>query len=284
MQEEFGITTKMAEDFRTARPKEYYRKFLEQEVRPDGRELGETRTTVINVGCLSTANGSALVKIGNTTVMCGIKAECAKPKTEEPAHGFIVPNVELSPMCSPQFRPGMPGEQARVLSQFMLEVMKNSNCIDVKKLCIEPGRLVWTLYCDIVCLDYGGNVTDACVLSLLAALNNTVLPNVVLNKDTDKFEAFPDQSTTLQLQSSPVSSTFAIFDDEILFVDPTAEEENLATGQLTIVTTDDKLCMVHKPGGTPLTDQQLCLCIKQAFERTKEVLRLIDDTISSVER
>lgn len=37
-------------------------------------------------------------------------------------------------------------------------------------------------------------------------------------------------------------------------------------------------------GGTPLTDQQLCLCIKQAFERTKEVLRLIDDTISSVER
>lgn len=37
---------------------------------------------------------------------------------------IIVPNVELSPMCSPHFRPGMPGEQARVLSQFMLEVMK----------------------------------------------------------------------------------------------------------------------------------------------------------------
>ena len=35
---------------------------------------------------------------------------------------------------------------------------------------------------------------------------------------------------------------------EILFVDPTAEEENLATGQLTIVTIQDKLCMVHKPG------------------------------------
>lgn len=34
-------------------------------------------------------------------------------------------------------------------------------------------QLVWTLYCDIVCLDYGGNVTDACVLSLLAALNNS---------------------------------------------------------------------------------------------------------------
>jgi exosome complex RNA-binding protein Rrp42 (RNase PH superfamily) len=34
----------------------------------------------------------------------------------------------------------------------------------------------------------------------------------------------------------------------ILFVDPTAGEENLATGMVTIVTTDDKLCLVHKPG------------------------------------
>ncbi|XP_022323921.1 exosome complex component RRP43-like [Crassostrea virginica] len=274
----------MADDFRTARPKEYFRKFLEQEVRPDGRELGETRTTVINVGCLSTANGSALVKIGNTAVMCGIKAELAKPKTEEPSSGFLVPNVELSPMCSPQFRPGLPGEQARVLSQFMLEVIKNSKCIDVQKLCIVSGKLVWTLYCDIVCLDYDGNVTDACVLSLLAALNNTTLPKVTLNEDTDKFEAFPEQPSALELQSNPVSSTYAIFDDEILFVDPTAEEENLATGQLTIVTIQDKLCMVHKPGGTPLTDQQLSLCIKQAFKRSTEVLRLIDDTLSSVER
>lgn len=41
---------------------------------------------------------------------------------------------------------------------------------------------------------------------------------------------------------------FYFYFSEILFVDPTAEEENLATGQLTVVTTDDKLCMVHKPG------------------------------------
>ncbi|XP_048774394.1 exosome complex component RRP43-like [Ostrea edulis] len=274
----------MADDFRTARPKEYFRNFLEQEVRPDGRELGETRTIVINIGCLSTANGSALVKVGNTTVMCGIKAELAKPKTEEPTHGFIVPNVELSPMCSSQFRPGPPGEQAQVLSQFMLEVIKNSNCIDVEKLCVISGRLVWTLHCDVVCVDYDGNVTDACILSLLAALNNTTLPEVSLNEDTDKVEAFPDRPTALVLQCSPVSSTYAIFDDEILFVDPTAEEENLATGQLTVVTANGKLCMVHKPGGTPLTDEQMSLCIRQAFSRTSEVLRLVDDTISSVER
>lgn len=44
---------------------------------------------------------------------------------------IIVPNVELSPMCSPQFRPGIPGEQARVLSQFMLEVMKKYDLVEI---------------------------------------------------------------------------------------------------------------------------------------------------------
>ena len=36
---------------------------------------------------------------------------------------FSVPNVELSPLCSPHFRSGPPGEQAQVMSQFMLEVV-----------------------------------------------------------------------------------------------------------------------------------------------------------------
>ena len=33
-------------------------------------------------------------------------------------------------------------------------------------------QLVWVLYCDLLCLDYDGNITDACVLALLAALKN----------------------------------------------------------------------------------------------------------------
>ena len=44
------------------------------------------------------------------------------------------------------------------------------------------------------------------------------------------------------------------------------------------------ICTNPFAGGTPLTDQQLSLCIKQAFKRSTEVLRLIDDTLSSVER
>lgn len=35
-------------------------------------------------------------------------------------------------------------------------------------------QLCWVLYCDIMCLDYDGNLLDACVISLLAALKNSM--------------------------------------------------------------------------------------------------------------
>jgi ribonuclease PH len=43
-------------------------------VRPDGRSLKKFRPVSVNVGSIKTAEGSAIVKIGNTVVVCGIKA------------------------------------------------------------------------------------------------------------------------------------------------------------------------------------------------------------------
>ena len=34
-----------------------------------------------------------------------------------------VPNVDLPPLCSSQFRPGPPSEQAQVLSQFVADII-----------------------------------------------------------------------------------------------------------------------------------------------------------------
>ena len=48
--------------------------YIEKSVRSDGRSLLEFRPTIINRDSISKADGSALVKIGNTTVICGIKA------------------------------------------------------------------------------------------------------------------------------------------------------------------------------------------------------------------
>ena len=40
-------------------------------------------------GSVSTADGSALVRMGNTTIVCGVKAEIAEPELEKPNEGYL---------------------------------------------------------------------------------------------------------------------------------------------------------------------------------------------------
>ena len=42
-----------------------------------------------HAGSISTADGSALVRLGDTTVVCGVKAEIAEPDLDRPEDGFL---------------------------------------------------------------------------------------------------------------------------------------------------------------------------------------------------
>ncbi|KAG8007988.1 Exosome complex component RRP43, partial [Nibea albiflora] len=257
--------------------------FQKENCRPDGRELTEFRTTTLNIGSISTADGSALVKIGNTTVICGIKAELANPPVEAPGKGYIVPNVDLPPLCSSRFRPGPPGEQAQAASQFIADVIESSELIRTEDLCIDRGKLCWVLYCDLMCLDYDGNVLDACVIALLAALKNTQLPEVTFSTETCSPQVNREKRRGLHIHKHPVSASLCVFDDSILIVDPTAEEESLTTSQLTVVTDEEgRLCAVHKPGGTSMSAEKLQECISRAVARQREIQKLINKVIHSV--
>lgn len=55
-------------------PVKYYRDYLAHKLRPDGREFDNHRPIIVNLGSISTSDGSAIAKIGHTTVICGIKA------------------------------------------------------------------------------------------------------------------------------------------------------------------------------------------------------------------
>ncbi|PWA23139.1 hypothetical protein CCH79_00002315 [Gambusia affinis] len=301
----------MATGFKIAEPLEYHRSFLKENCRPDGRELSEFRTTTLNIGSISTADGSALVKIGNTTIICGIKAELANPTADAPGKGYIgkyhklscrtsllilltrflmtltcscsVPNVDLPPLCSSRFRPGPPGEQAQAASQFIADIIESSEVIKAEDLCVDRGKLCWVLYCDIMCLDYDGNILDACIIALLAALKNTQLPEVTVNKETCSPEVNLEKRQRLHIHKHPASASFCVFDDSILIVDPTAEEESLSTAHLTVVTDEEgRLCSVHKPGGTSLSGEKLQDCINRATARQREIHKLIDKVLDSV--
>ncbi|KAK9693206.1 3prime exoribonuclease family, domain 1 [Popillia japonica] len=107
----------MAKEYKSLHPLKFYRDYLAHGVRPDGRELTKFRPIVVNAGSISTSDGSAVAKIGKTTVVCGIKAELARPKAESPDQGFVIPNVELPPLCSQQFKPGPPSDHAQVTTK-----------------------------------------------------------------------------------------------------------------------------------------------------------------------
>lgn len=239
------------------------------------------RNTTINIGSISTAEGSSIVKLGNTTVACGIKAELANPSPEHPKKGFLVPNLELPPLCSPRFRPGPQSEQAQVLSQFIADTITNSEMIDVEDLCILEGKLVWCLYIDLICLNYDGNIVDASMIALLGAIRNTRLYEITINEETNSPEPSEKTEIPLKIKEQPVASTFVVFDHSIVIADPTDDEESLATGVATIVVTSEgKLCSVHKPGGSPLPAEAIVeLCTNEARKRATCVRKLIDTAL-----
>lgn len=63
--------------------------------------------------------------------------------------------------------------------------------------------------------------------------------------------------------------------------DPTADEESLCTGILTIVAKDDELCCVHKPGGSPLTEEALSDCIGKSKRRVPHIKDLIESAVQN---
>ncbi|CAH1105303.1 unnamed protein product [Psylliodes chrysocephalus] len=269
----------MAEQYKSLHPIKYYRDYLAHGIRPDGREFNKFRPILLNVGSIDTADGSAIAKVGNTTVVCGIKAELCKPKPDAPKCGFLVPNLELPPLCSPKFRPGPPSDQAQVLTQLIADIIENSKCIDLNDLCIFQDKLVWCLFVDFVCLDFDGSVVDACIVSLLGALKTAKLPFVEYDPALDNIQVNMEERKHIKVHSTPVSTTFAVFDDKVILKDPTQEEENLCSGILTVVFKDDELCCVHKPGGSPLTQEELSQCIEESKERTLFIKRLIDTAV-----
>nr|CAD7588933.1 unnamed protein product [Timema genevievae] len=255
-----------------------------RDIRPDGRGLLKFRPVAINIGSISTADGSAIVKIGNTAVVCGIKLELVAPTPAEPDVGYLVPNVELPPLCSPKFRPGPPSDQAQVSGHFVAELIASSGCIDLHQLCIAPEKMCWVLYCDILCINHDGALLDACIAALIAALRTVTLPHVDFDAETEEMVVHEDRRKHLEILSFPAATTYAMFEDDILISDPTAEEENLCSGVLTIVVQGSQLCSVHKPGGSPLSETQLQDCIALAHRRGNSINKMVASAISSPER
>jgi len=125
--------------------------------RTNGRAPDEARPVQIQAGSLSHAHGSALVRIGDTTVLCGVRGEVLpvtsipqyRPRSNESYEGeetdegyeelknydLLVPNIELATGCAPHFLPGVPPTTlAQTVSTRVYSLLHSCGAVDPQNL------------------------------------------------------------------------------------------------------------------------------------------------------
>ncbi|KAJ1824307.1 hypothetical protein GGH91_000010 [Coemansia sp. RSA 2671] len=266
---EAGQVTFAMQTFERIHPVEFQRRFLSHSTRHSGREFMQFRPLQIIKGAISTAQGSATVRLGNTTVVCGIKAEVCEPDVKRPTSGYLTTNVELSPMCSARFRPGAPSDEAQVASEHIHRL--SAHFLDVTQLCIEEGRAVWSLSADIVCLKHDGNVLDAAVIALGAALEDLRLAGAEFDSATGMVTA-GGEGTHVIMKKRLFPATFTLVDDSYVVADADDAEEQLAAASLLVVLDEDgKLANIWKRGAGAIDKDTIEQCVQVARVRMAEI-------------
>eukprot|EP01095_Lingulamoeba_sp_RSL-Kostka_P014230 TRINITY_DN6144_c0_g1_i1.p1 TRINITY_DN6144_c0_g1~~TRINITY_DN6144_c0_g1_i1.p1 ORF type:complete len:285 (+),score=75.49 TRINITY_DN6144_c0_g1_i1:71-925(+) len=233
------------EAFKKLYPEEFFEKFLNEGIRPDGRKLDEKRDVFLSVGSINTAYGSSMVKIGNTSIVTGINAQLGP--IDSKVDSQIIINVEVGPLSSANIRPGRPSKTQQVLSSKLYNIIEQTNYINTDNLTVETeeGILYWYIVITLYCLNNDGNLFDACLLGLISALQNVKIPEVKIIKkqygsgkvveEKDVIVKQKNKFKKLQLNSDfPCSLSFILINDYLL-TDPTYEEEQLQDGVITVI-------------------------------------------------
>jgi len=222
--------------------------------RIDARTLNQFREVSVEVGPIKSAQGSALVKVGKTQVIAGIKVEHAEPFPDKPDSGMLIVNAELLPLASPTFEPGRPNENAIELARVVDRGIRESNAIDLDKLVIKSGEDVWAVFIDIYVLDHDGNLIDASALAAIAALLNAK----PLENEAWTLPEFP-------IQKRPVTVTVAKINNKLI-IDPCLDEEGVMDARISIATIEDgSICAMQKGGiGCFLREE-----LEQAYEMAR---------------
>lgn len=249
-------------------------KALEVEQRIDGRKPFEFRPLSFKFY----KDGTAEVQLGKTRVVAVVTAELVPPFPDRPSEGTFALNVEFSPMASPSFEAGRPGEDAVELARALERGLKDSGAVDLEALVVLSGRAVWALRTDVHVVDNGGGLAGAASLAALAGLVSFRRPEVTVAPDTGAVTVHPAEvrePLALTLHHLPIAVEYALFgpSGHMVAVDPTLQEEAAAGGSVTVTINQHReLCAVHKAGGVAVPTAQLLRCLRVAAQQSAMLL------------
>lgn len=248
--------------------RDYICNLAKQGKRVDGRKFEEYRKISIETNVVNKAEGSARVKIGNTQVLAGIKMDVGEPYPDTPESGVLTTAAELIPLASPDFESGPPQEDAIELARVVDRGVRESEVIELDKLCIEPNEKVWIIFLDIHILDYDGNLFDAASLASLAALSTATVPN-------KRFELGEDYP--LPMKEPPISCTSVKFDNFVV-IDPSLDEDEIAHARLTVATDNNgDIRAMQKGLNGSFTREEIQKVIKASLDNGKEIRRQLSE-------
>lgn len=214
--------------------------------RLDGRNLDEIRPIEAEVNVIRKANGSSKVNLGNSEVVAGVKVETGRPFEGLENKGALILSAEILPTASPYIEPGPPDEETIELARVVDRGIRESEMIDLDKLVLVPGEIVYTIFVDCSIINADGNLFDATSYAVVSALIGSKIPifKVQDGKVIDSGDVQEPPLTTI-----PISITAARVGDTVI-LDPTAEEEACMDARITITTNSNSDFTAVQKGST----------------------------------
>ena len=249
--------------------------------RLDGRGFGEYRDLEIEANVVpAKAEGSALVRLGDTSIVAGVKVLVGDPYPDSPDEGVMMVTAEMSPIASPLFELGPPKEGAIELARVVDRGVRESGTIDAKKLCIEEGKKVYMVFADIYPMEHDGNLIDASSIAVNAALLTTQYPEM---KWEDGTVVKTDKMLKLPINNMAIEHTVSKIDDNLI-VDPVLKEEFVQDCRLTMaVDREDNFTAMQKGGGSgPMSIELVGKAMDMALESAPEIRKAIEEATKSV--
>jgi exosome complex component RRP42 len=236
--------------------------------RLDGRNLDDIRPLEIELDIIKKANGSAKVKLGNSEVIAGVKIETGEPFEGLENKGALIVSAEVLPTASPYIEPGPPDEETVELARVVDRGIRESEMIDLDKLVLVPGKIVYTIFVDCSIINADGNLFDATSYAVVSALASSKIP--VLEMQDGKV-VNTGNSQDPPVTTIPVSIT-AIRIGEAVILDPTSEEEACMNARITITTNSNGDYTAIQKGSTgAFTVEQIKKAAETARIKGEEV-------------
>lgn len=211
--------------------------YLAEGSRLDGRKPEDFRELIVEDDVSKNSASAIRVKFGKTEVLAGVHLSLAVPYPDSPDCGTFMTSAELHPMASQQFDIGRPGINSIELARVIDRGIRESDFIDMKKLCIREGEKVYQVFVDIFAVNDDGNLMDVAGLAALIALGRARMP--IYNEEEDKIDGYSEtERIPLNKEVLSFSMTFHKVGNTIV-ADVNKEEEAISKFRLTIALGDN---------------------------------------------